>query len=98
ILAVARASGALPQPDGYRIAYEDDQIEEAARDAECALNGPGREFEELKGLGESHVAQEDPQIGIRLRAYAIWEEEGRPNGRHIEHWQRAEEEAEPRAD
>ena len=23
---------------------------------------------------------------IRARAYAIWEEEGRPHGKHIEHW------------
>jgi predicted flap endonuclease-1-like 5' DNA nuclease len=26
---------------------------------------------------------------IRARAYAIWEEEGRPDGRHEIHWQRA---------
>jgi DNA-binding protein H-NS len=29
---------------------------------------------------------------IRQRAYAIWEREGRPDGRHEEHWQRAVEE------
>jgi len=27
---------------------------------------------------------------IRERAYAIWEEEGRPEGRHLDHWLRAE--------
>jgi hypothetical protein len=27
---------------------------------------------------------------IRERAYAIWEEEGRPDGRDREHWLRAE--------
>ena len=27
---------------------------------------------------------------IRLRAYAIWEKEGRPHGKHLEHWERAE--------
>ncbi len=26
---------------------------------------------------------------IRERAHRIWEEEGRPHGRHEEHWQRA---------
>jgi|HubBroStandDraft_6_1064221.scaffolds.fasta_scaffold753448_2 hypothetical protein len=27
---------------------------------------------------------------IRERAYAIWEEEGRPEGKETEHWLRAE--------
>ncbi|HEX3604869.1 MAG TPA: DUF2934 domain-containing protein [Candidatus Dormibacteraeota bacterium] len=33
----------------------------------------------------------DPAIEerIRARAYAIWEEEGRPPGRDVEHWIRA---------
>ena len=26
---------------------------------------------------------------IRERAYFIWQEEGRPDGRHLEHWERA---------
>jgi hypothetical protein len=26
---------------------------------------------------------------IRIRAYQIWEEEGRPRGRDVEHWIRA---------
>ena len=29
---------------------------------------------------------------IRLRAYQIWEEEGRPEGKAEEHWQRASDE------
>ena len=29
---------------------------------------------------------------IRERAYAIWEEEGRPGGRDLDHWRRAEQE------
>lgn len=29
---------------------------------------------------------------IRERAYAIWEREGRPAGRHLEHWATAEQE------
>jgi hypothetical protein len=27
---------------------------------------------------------------IRIRAYEIWEQEGRPDGRELEHWARAE--------
>ena len=27
---------------------------------------------------------------IRERAYAIWEEEGRPDGKELDHWLRAE--------
>ena len=30
------------------------------------------------------------QQAPRQRAYAIWEEEGRPSGRDLDHWQRAE--------
>jgi hypothetical protein len=32
------------------------------------------------------IMSEDAENTIRLRAYAIWEREGRPEGRHIEHW------------
>ena len=37
------------------------------------------------GDGQSAKAQ-----AIRERAYAIWEEEGRPEGRDLDHWLRAE--------
>ncbi|MDE1995763.1 MAG: DUF2934 domain-containing protein [Rhizobiaceae bacterium] len=30
----------------------------------------------------------------RERAYKIWEEEGRPDGRHLDHWQRADDQHE----
>lgn len=33
---------------------------------------------------------------IRKRAYEIWEGEGRPHGRDIEHWSQAETEVHPR--
>ena len=40
------------------------------------------------------IASGDGQIAnvqaIRERAYAIWEEEGRPEGCHLDHWLRAE--------
>ena len=32
---------------------------------------------------------------IRKRAYFIWEGEGRPHGKHLEHWLRAESEIAP---
>lgn len=33
----------------------------------------------------------DKDHQIRSIAHRIWEEEGRPNGRHLEHWRKAEE-------
>ncbi|WFU06114.1 DUF2934 domain-containing protein (plasmid) [Rhizobium sp. CB3171] len=35
-------------------------------------------------------ATRDLEKEIRERAYAIWENEGRPEGRAVEHWERAE--------
>ena len=32
----------------------------------------------------------DRENEIRERAYAIWEHEGKPEGKHLEHWERAE--------
>jgi hypothetical protein len=37
--------------------------------------------------GDGQIANEQ---AIRERAYAIWEEEGRPEARHLDHWLRAE--------
>jgi hypothetical protein len=37
--------------------------------------------------GDGLIAKEQ---AIRERAYAIWEEEGRPEGCHVDHWLRAE--------
>jgi hypothetical protein len=34
----------------------------------------------------------DREERIRLRAHAIWEDEGRPDGRDQTHWERAERE------
>jgi hypothetical protein len=31
---------------------------------------------------------------VQLLAYQIWEQEGRPEGRHLEHWQQAEKQLE----
>ena len=35
-----------------------------------------------------HITGKDDRR-IRERAYALWERDGRPEGRHIEHWQQA---------
>ncbi|MBC9208843.1 DUF2934 domain-containing protein [Roseomonas aerophila] len=36
--------------------------------------------------------QDEQQDRIRDRAHAIWEREGRPEGRHTDHWLQAEQE------
>jgi Protein of unknown function (DUF2934) len=38
------------------------------------------------------MTPEQKEQAIRERAYAIWEEEGRPDGKHLDHWRRAEDE------
>jgi hypothetical protein len=35
-----------------------------------------------------------PEDDVRARAHKIWEREGRPEGRNLEHWLKAEEELE----
>jgi hypothetical protein len=35
------------------------------------------------------MSDSDKEEKIRKRAHAIWEEEGSPEGRHDEHWERA---------
>lgn len=32
------------------------------------------------------------ELAIQLRAYALWEDDGRPHGKHDEHWHRAKRE------
>lgn len=34
----------------------------------------------------------DPEDRVSARAYALWEAEGRPEGRHVDHWLQAERE------
>ncbi|MFL5267214.1 MAG: DUF2934 domain-containing protein [Stellaceae bacterium] len=38
----------------------------------------------------SAKGQPDREQAIRERAYKIWEEDGRPEGKHLHHWLRAE--------
>ncbi len=44
-----------------------------------------------------HRATEINEDHIRERAYGIWIEEGRPDGREVEHWLRASKEFEGEA-
>jgi Protein of unknown function (DUF2934) len=39
-----------------------------------------------------------PEDVIKMRAYAIWEDEGRPEGKHLEHWRSAAQEVAASAD
>jgi hypothetical protein len=71
------------------------KVEAAARDAEQALEGPEqRELREAEAIGKSRAAPdpENEDHKVRARAYDIWEREGRPAGRHDEHWRQAEQE------
>jgi hypothetical protein len=50
------------------------------------------------GPASEPIEHPDPTLEekIRSRAYRLWEDEGRPDGRHQEHWSAAEREvAEP---
>jgi hypothetical protein len=47
-----------------------------------------KEAHQLSPTEPGVAAEED----IRARAYAIWEDEGRPEGQHLEHWRRAADE------
>lgn len=44
------------------------------------------------------MAQRMEEDAIRRRAYEIWEEQGRPIGRHDEHWMRARDEVQRQFD
>jgi len=36
------------------------------------------------------MSDDKPEVVVRERAYAIWEREGRPDGRSLAHWLKAE--------
>jgi hypothetical protein len=62
------------------------KVAKAARDAKQALDA--------EAVGKSAAAP-DPETNdheVRARAYDIWEREGRPEGRHDEHWRQAQQE------
>jgi hypothetical protein len=70
----------LPNPDaGGRKAANSGQSQAAKADAK-GEEAPAIDAAAAKPLDEHR---------IRERAYEIWVEEGKPEGRHIDHWQRA---------
>lgn len=40
----------------------------------------------------------DREQKIHERAHALWEQEGRPEGRHLDHWERARKEIDERSE
>jgi hypothetical protein len=38
--------------------------------------------------------EDDVELELRTRAYAIWQDDGQPDGKHLEHWQQAVKESE----
>jgi hypothetical protein len=92
--------------DAQQAFVKSGQVDEKARDAERALDGPeSRELEEAKAIGKSHIAGKDPREAlrhpgnplsasdsgkVRVRAYEIWEREGCPDGKDQDHWFEAE--------
>ncbi|WP_241665517.1 DUF2934 domain-containing protein [Teichococcus oryzae] len=47
----------------------------------------------VSGSCREEPMQDDEQDRIRQRAHAIWEQQGRPEGRDADHWRQAEQEA-----
>lgn len=52
----------------------------------------------LAALGLGQAPDTTAQDRVSRRAYEIWEQEGRPEGRHEDHWNRAKSEAEAQAE
>jgi metal-responsive CopG/Arc/MetJ family transcriptional regulator len=71
--------------DYYKASHRDSRTDAVRRLLEIALSG---------NLPKEHVTIIDtyiePRRQIRQLAHIFWEEEGRPIGKDIEHWQRAE--------
>jgi hypothetical protein len=63
--------------------------QEASRSTAASMQQPDPMVDAANASDERQPARE--QV-IRERAYAIWEEEGRPDGRDLDHWRRAEQE------
>lgn len=55
----------------------------------------GRTAARKPAAGKAAASLADAEDAVRRRAYALWEEEGRPHGRDREHWERAEREVGP---
>src|SRR5688500_18587441 len=65
------------------------------RSAARARRVARRNTSRASGAGTMDIGQQD--LWIRERAYWLWEEEGRPEGRELDHWYRARDEIAGRA-
>lgn len=43
---------------------------------------------QVSNAKETSTSEDD----VRVRAYSLWEKDGKPEGQHLEHWRRAAEE------
>jgi hypothetical protein len=63
--------------------------QEMSRSTPASTRQPEPTIDATNASDQRQPAREQ---AIRERAYAIWEEEGRPDGRDLDHWRRAEQE------
>jgi Protein of unknown function (DUF2934) len=59
-----------------------------------AIDGLVEEYEATVGKLENEATASERVRRIRERAYRMWEEQGRPDGLHAQHWHDAEGEEE----
>ena len=63
--------------------------QQAAKVRGCLNESLRRLWPEAVLLAGSRLAPAEREERIRARAYELWQEEGRPGGRELDHWQRA---------
>jgi len=71
----------------------DERVDEASLESMDGSDPPS--FTQTRSGGPKRPQDDEERIDeadIRNRAYALWEKEGRPPGRHEEYWHRAERE------
>ena len=92
---------AIPKPtrgfqeEGHAYPALSRKVESAMRTAREAATSTAMTPDTEPGVQAAIVSAEgqpDLEAAIRERAYAIWEEEGRPEGQHLQHWLCAESE------
>jgi hypothetical protein len=66
-------------------AWVDDQHVEPALATYREYDAARLDVCQAPGTGQAH----DPEHAIQIRAYQLWEQEGRPEGRDLEFWYRA---------
>ena len=81
-MAKSRSSKRVAPPRRASIAAN----EGAEAERSSKLGAPGEAAGDIDAVIAEHVEDE---AEIRQRAHAIWDAEGRPSGRELEHWLRA---------